>query len=381
MTKVKTSQGQRHMIGYGRVNRRPTGYRTALLASLVVAAMLTGATATHAKMETQNYISYLGAAWGPDGDTVYCLKQIVRKQKITGFLSGLTGGVETQGSGIWFCKMKWDGSDRQEICQLWPGQDAYVDTQSGPVWMEVNAATSNVVFGVEYGMGTVGIWVMGLDGKNLCKPFEPVWNDKEHERVMHPSWSPDGRQIVYCKDSQRLEVFDFKAKKRTPLTNGPRDEQPSWSPTGDWIVYMHCLHSDDNHKAFRIWLSRYDGSEQKPIVDEKDQPIHGWWPSWSPDGKAVGVTFDLLTLVDLATKTTQIVDPLPIMAERLPWTFMGHHWGRRGWLLSSQGRVVFIDSTSKKARLLALGGIYPPATSSGRQEWGIEPVDLKGKNR
>jgi hypothetical protein len=343
-----------------------------LAACLALTTLFFTGVVVRAKTENENYISYLGADWGPDGDTIYCLKQIVRKQKTTGWLSGLTGGVQTEGSGIWFCKMNWDGSEKQEIAQLWPGQDAYIDTQSGPVWMEVNAATSNVAFGVEFGMGTVGIWVVGLDGKNLHKPFEPVWTDKEHERALHPSWSPDGTKLVYCKDTRELGVFDFKTKKRTPLTNGPRDEQPTWSPKGDWIAYMHCLRCDGQYADTRIWLIRPDGSEQKPVVDEKNQPVRGWWPSWSPDGKAVGVTFDTLTLADLATRKTQIVDPLPILGERLPYTFMAHHWGKRGWLLTNGGAVRMIDANRMRARLLAGGGIYD-ATSN---RWGTASRDI-----
>jgi Tol biopolymer transport system component len=350
----------------------------ALLASLVVAAMVFGATATHAKMETRNSVSYLGAAWGPDGDTIYFLKQAAFKQTTTGFLSRPTGGVETQRSGIWFCKMNWDGSQKQEIAEMWPGQNPYIDTQSGPIWMEISAATSNAAFGVEYGMATVGIWVMGLDGKDLHKPFEPVWNDKEKERVLHPSWSPDGSQLVYCKDDRELGIFDFKTKKRRQLTDGPRDEEPTFSPKGDWIAYMHCLRCDGHYADTRIWLIRSDGSEQKPVVDEKNRPVFGWWPSWSPDGTKIGITDVLLYLVDLASHKAEYVDPLPIMGERLPYTFMGHHWGKRGWLLSDRGGIIVIDESTRNARLLAASGSYGAV---GGIQWGIEPVDLKGKGR
>jgi hypothetical protein len=335
---------------------------------LALAAVLSGTRIAHAKTQNENYISYLGAAWGPDGDTIYFLKQ-------------------TRGSGIWLCKMGWDGSQKQEISQLWPGQDVSIDTQSGPIWMEVNAATSNAVFGVEYGMGTVGIWVVGIDGKNLHRPFEPVWNDKEKERVLHPSWSPDGSQIVYGKDSRQLGIFDFKTKKRTQLTDGPHDEHPTWSPKGDCITFTHNLYDngDKKYSDRRIWLIRPDGSEQKPVVDEKGQAIFGWWPSWSPDGSNVGITRDLLFLADLVSHKVEYIDPFPILGERLPYTFMGHHWGKRGWLLNNRGGIVFIDKNSRKARLLAANGIYGGTVASGRpkgsEQWGIAPVDLKGEER
>jgi len=321
------------------------------------------------RVQAQNSISYLGAAWGPDGDTIFFLKQV----------------AQPQGNSIWFCKMNWDGSQKQEIAEMWAGQNPYIDTQSGPIWMEVNAATSNATLGVEYGMGTVGIWVIGLDGKHLHKPFEPIWNDQEKERVLHPSWSPDGSQLVYCKDDRELGIFDFKTKKRKQLTDGPRDEEPTFSPKGDWIAYMHCLRCDGHYADTRIWLIRPDGSEQKPVLDEKNQPIRGWWPSWNPDGTKVGVTKDLFFLADLASHKVDYVDPFPILGESLPYTFMGHHWGKRGWLLNNRGGVIVIDESSRKARLLAANGTYGVAAindaRSGGVQWGIAPVDLKGGDR
>jgi hypothetical protein len=321
------------------------------------------------RVQAQNSISYLGAAWGPDGDTIFFLKQV----------------AQPQGNSIWFCKMNWDGSQKQEIAEMWAGQNPYIDTQSGPIWMEVNAATSNAAFGVEYSMGTVGIWVIGLDGKHLHKPFEPIWNDQEKERVLHPSWSPDGTQLVYCKDDRQLGFFDFKTKKRRQLTNGIRDQHPVWSPKGDWVAFTHYTNFSSSHGDRYIWLVRPDGSEQKPIVDEKNQPVRGWWPSWSPDGTKVGITKDLLFIADLTTHKVDYVDPFPILGERLPYTFMGHHWGKRGWLLNNRGGVIVIDESSRKARLLAANGTYGAAAindaRSGGVQWGIAPVDLKGGDR
>ena len=315
-----------------------------------------------AEAKAENYVSYVGADWGPDGDTIYFLKQ----------MRGATG------SGIWFCKMNWDGSQKQEIAQLWPGQDVYIDTQNGPVWMDANAAISNVAFDAEFGLGTVGIWVMGLDGKNLHKPFDPVWNDKEHEHVLHPSWSPDGSKIVYCKDTRELGIFDLKTKNRTKLTDGPHDEHPTWSPKGDWIAFTHNRY-DNADKAYtdrRIWLIRPDGSEQKPVVDEKNQPIFGWWPSWSPDGTKVAINAGGLAIAGLVSNRVEYVDPLPILGERLPYTFMAHHSGKSGWLLTNGGAVRVIDVTTMRGRLLAAGGTYDAISN----RWGAVARDIPRRN-
>ena len=167
--------------------------------------------------------------------------------------------------------------------------------------MEVNAATSNIAFSVEFGRQTVGIWVIGLDGKNLRRPFEPVWNEQKKERVLHPSWSPDGTKLVFCvqSDSLKLAIYDMLKKGRRLLTSGPRDEHPVWSPKGDWIVFTHNLYDKDDRKYSDrcAWLIHPDGSEQKSVADEKGEPVGGWWPAWNPEGTKVSIFDGILWFV------------------------------------------------------------------------------------
>lgn len=335
-----------------------------------------------AKTVTENTITYLGADWGPEGDTVYFLKQVMTKKRTTGGLSKLLGGVENLGSSVWFCKMKWDGSEKQEIAELWAGQGPYIDTQGGPLWLEVNAATSNAAFSVEFGRNTVGIWVIGLDGKNLHKLFELPWSDKNKIRGLHPSWSPDGTRLVYTERDVttpttmhwQLAIYDLAKKERKLLTEGPRDDHAVWSPKGDWIAYMHCVQCDENRADTRIWLTKPDGSEQRPVVNEKNVPIFGWWPSWNPDGTKIGIADVVLRMADLANVKASYIDPLPILGESLPYTFMGHHWGKRGWLLAGSGSLRLIDEQTRKGRWLAAGGIYD--STSKDLQWGLPPQDI-----
>lgn len=133
-----------------------------------------------------DFASYLGAAWGPDGDTIYCIKQ-----------------VDSPKRHLWLCKMNWDGSEKKDLGELWAGQDAFVDTQSGALWVEVNAATSNIAFSVEFGNEVSGgLWIIGMDGKNLRRPFPLVWNQQARWAPLHPSWSPDGNKMVYEEDDR-----------------------------------------------------------------------------------------------------------------------------------------------------------------------------------
>ena len=147
--------------------------------------------------------------------------------------------------------MKWDGTEKQEISELWPGQNAMVFLQGSPLWMELNAATSNIAFSVEFGNEVSGgLWTMDLDGKNFRRPFPLVWNRQARWAPLHPSWSPDGSKIVYEEDERtaptskvtRLVLYDLTQKARKQLTDGPRDQHPAWSPKGDWIVFTHNPH-------------------------------------------------------------------------------------------------------------------------------------------
>lgn len=151
--------------------------------------------------------------------------------------------------------------------------------------------SSQVVFGVEYGVKTVGIWMMGLDGKNLHRPFVPTLTNAEthtEEKLIaeHPSWNPDGTKLVFCEhgNGKHLAIYDLVEKEHRQLTDGPMDEHPVWSPKGDWIVFTHSRYERfEGRKRFTepppgdsgrnpgdytdrcVWLIKAGGSEQKPV--------------------------------------------------------------------------------------------------------------------
>ncbi len=62
----------------------------------------------------------------------------------------------------------------------------------------------------------------------------------EHQNI-HPSFSPDGKQLAYLEDRNTLKILDLASKQtRTILTEKQlfgSDHQFEWSPDGKWILF------------------------------------------------------------------------------------------------------------------------------------------------
>ena len=106
----------------------------------------------------------------------------------------------------------------------------------------------------------------------------------------HPSWSPDGKQIVvstwgrdqptvYPSPGMTLDIFDVQTGTRHELAR-MQATQPAWSPNGHRIAYW--LYSG-NYGRRDIATIPTGGGE--PVVVTKDFAVSNWNPVWSPDGK------------------------------------------------------------------------------------------------
>lgn len=133
------------------------------------------------------------------------------------------------------------------------------------------------------GMGKGTIVRIKADGSMDGKP-EPLTDGTANAGF--PSYSPDGRKIVYriwSQEAKGLRILDLETRQTQVLTTEP-DNVPGWSPDGTKIVFTRKLVDarDPNKFNFDVFTIKPDGSDLKRLTTGPSNDAHAVW-TW--DGR------------------------------------------------------------------------------------------------
>ncbi|MCZ6696946.1 MAG: hypothetical protein O7A63_10465, partial [Acidobacteria bacterium] len=100
-------------------------------------------------------------------------------------------------------------------------------------------------------------------------------------RISAPSISPDGERVVFSALG-RIWVMDLPDGTPRRLTDSDEGEfQPSWSPDGRFVIYATWKNMQGGH-LYRVRA----GAEGRPERLTSGAAFYGW-PSYSPDGERI----------------------------------------------------------------------------------------------
>jgi TolB protein len=115
----------------------------------------------------------------------------------------------------------------------------------------------------------------------LMKPDGSGYREIAEEGVNNgfPSWSPDGKRLVY-KRGKQLVILSVADGKISPLTDGTHyDNFPKWSPKGDVIMF-----TTDRDNDWELYTIRPDGTGVRRLTKSAGNDAHS---IWSDDGEWV----------------------------------------------------------------------------------------------
>jgi TolB protein len=177
-----------------------------------------------------------------------------------------------------------------------------------------------------------------------------------HSATYDPSFSPDGREMVYIRDvagHEQLFVGSADGTSARQLTADTVDhEDPAWSPDGRFIAFVQLTAT-----AERIALMPVSGGAVEIVSPPGERGIH---PAWTPDGRLSYCTDDDLhppaknpadiVVIDLKTHVRRVlitggVNTYPA------WSPDGRHIAFRR-MLGSNSEVFLADSGGRNVQNL-----------------------------
>jgi len=150
---------------------------------------------------------------------------------------------------------------------------SYRGPDVSPVW---NPKTGAQLAWVSGRSGLPQIWVADADGANPTRLTDQGY-------AVSPAWSPNGQFLAFAwirkygpgaPGASDIYIMDVASRQWVQLTHdGGRNDFPSWSPDGRHIVFQSTRSGSE-----QIWTMLADGSQQKQVTTsgKNSQPNWSW---------------------------------------------------------------------------------------------------------
>jgi TolB protein len=149
------------------------------------------------------------------------------------------------------------------------------------------------------------IWIMNSDGSGQKKLYDGMAWEGE------PVFNEDGSKIYFAAESKKafsaryisIHVMNSDGSDGVKLTENSDCRNPAVSPDGNRLVY-----SSRESGNYDIWIMSPDGTENKRLTDSEGDENS---PAWSPDGSTIVYS----SMVDIFTIGINAVRPVQLTSD------------------------------------------------------------------
>lgn len=128
---------------------------------------------------------------------------------------------------------------------------------------------------------TPQLYIMNVDGTGLRQLTPNVPGRRSYRTG--PEWSPNGDEIAYQEQAGDFQVWTIRIKDRvmTKLTNEGENEDPSWAPDGRHMAITRRLGAIGEQR--NIWILDRQTGRLRQLTTSGDARLSDWSPPLRPN--------------------------------------------------------------------------------------------------